>query len=108
MERRKFLSTLAFAASATMLPLPALPQQDDYSIFLEKVRTKMVEIIQREGRELHRIEIAPPKAAGRYYTRLVVVVLRPGPSLLDRQHFQWEEISGSRLTAWGGEPFQGG
>ena len=54
-------------------------------------------VVRREGRGLHRLYIDPPRADGGRYVRTVHIFLDPGPSLLDKLHFQFDEVSGSRL-----------
>ena len=98
MKRRQFITLFAVGLAATALPAPLV---DDYGQFLERVRDKVVAIVLAEGRGLRRMWIEPPRADGARYTRSVHIELEAGPSLLDKLHFQFDEVSGSRLK-WGG------
>jgi hypothetical protein len=102
MNRRNFLLGAVVLPLAASLPLSLLSApQDEYDDFLERVRHKVAALVRREGRGLHRLYIDPPRADGARYVRTVHIFLEPGPSLLDKLHFQFDEVSGSRLT-WGG------
>jgi hypothetical protein len=76
--------------------------RDEYDDFLERVRHKVAEIVRREGRGLRKMCIYPPRADGAWHVRTVHIFLEPGPSLLDRLHFEFVEVSGSRLMWDGG------
>ncbi len=110
LNRRQLIkSAFAFGAAAALLPLAAsLPAvaaepRDDYTIFLEKVSSRVMEIVRREGRGLTRSKhtlplwIDPPRACGSEYVRKVHLMLEPGPSLLDKLHFEFDVVSGSRM-----------
>jgi hypothetical protein len=102
MNRRNFLLGAVVLPLAVSLPPSLLSApRDEYEDFLERVRHKVAAIVRREGRGLHRLYIDPPRADGAWYVRTVHMFLEPGPSLLDKLHFQFDEVSGSRLT-WGG------
>lgn len=103
MNRRNFLalgviSVLPFPCK--LLGEPTKPSTDEYATFLERVRYKVVTIVRREGRGLRKMYIDPPRADGAWYVRTVHVFLEPGPSLMDKLHFQFDEVSGSR---WDGD-----
>ena len=99
MKRRQFITLFAVGLAATTLPAPLV---DEYGQFLERVRDKVVAIVRGEGRGLRRMWIEPPRADGARDTRRVHIELEAGPSLLDKLHFQFDEVSGSRLT-WEGD-----
>jgi len=106
MNRRNFLTMLGLGAAAAVLPLTAKPAQtDEYDDFLARVQTRVQEIVRREGRGLHTTSkhtlpmwIDPPEARGNVFVRKVHVMLKPGGSLLQKLHFEFEEVSGSRLV----------
>ncbi len=102
MNRRNFIFGAVVLPLAASLPPSLLSApRDEYDDFLERVRHKVTAIVRREGRGLHKMYIDPPRADGRRYVRTVHIFLDPGPSLLDKLHFQFDEVSGSRL-AWEG------
>ena len=102
-SRRSLFKNLFALGVVAALPLAvnALPAAtavpDEYGEFLERLHTKVAAIVQREGRGLRKIWIEPPRASGAFYTRRVHIELDAGPSLLDKLHFQFDEVSGSRL-----------
>lgn len=103
-SRRHFIQLVASAVAGAVavklpaLPLPAPAAPDEWADFLERVRARVMEIVQREQRGLRRMWIEPPRADGVRYTRRVHIELEAGRSLLDRLHFDFIEVSGSRLT----------
>jgi hypothetical protein len=99
-NRRNFIFGAAILPLAFKLqPMPTAPT-DEYTLFLERVRSRVIEVVRREQRGLHRLEIDPPRANGGLYVRRVKLTLAAGPSLLDSTFFQWDEVSGSR---WSGD-----
>ena len=103
MDRRSLLKNLCALGAVAALPLAAStakPPVDEYGLFLERVRQRIIEIVRREGRGPRKIWIDPPRADGSRYVRKIHLVLEPGGSLLDRLHFEFEEPSGSRLRVF--------
>jgi len=98
--RRQFITLFAVGLAATALPV--VPAPDEWDEFIARVRARTMEVVRREGRGLRRIWIEPPRADGVRYTRRVHIELEPGPSLLDRLHVEFVEVSGSRLM-WNGD-----
>ena len=97
MNRRSFLLGVVVLPLAASLPPSLLSApRDEYDDFLERVRNKVTAIVLREGRGLRKMYIDPPRADGAWYVRTVHIFLEPGPSLLDKLHLQFEEVSGSR------------
>ncbi|HKM67173.1 MAG TPA: hypothetical protein VJX70_08410, partial [Candidatus Acidoferrum sp.] len=78
--------------------------RDEYADFLERVKVRVDEIIRCEERGLSNSKyrpplwIDPPRADGARYVRKVHVMLEPGGSLLDKLHFEFEEVSGTRMV----------
>jgi hypothetical protein len=99
--RRQFITLFAAGLAATTLPAAVVAAPTDWDEFIARVRARTMEVVRREGRGLRRMWIEPPRADGARYTRRVHIELEAGPSLLDKLHFQFDEVSGSRLT-WGG------
>jgi hypothetical protein len=109
-RRELFKSALALGAVVALplalkLPAPtAKPPVDEYGEFLRRVEQRVTAIVVREGRGLRHkkgelpLWIDPPRADGARYVRKVHLMLEPGPSLLDKLHFEFEEISGSRMV----------
>jgi hypothetical protein len=98
MRRREFLRLGAAGLLATTLPavpiLPAAqPDEIEWDNFLGRIRSRMMEIVCREGRGPHRVVIDPPhvSADGTQYRR-VCLTLDAGGSLLDRIFYQWDEV----------------
>ena len=105
MNRRAFVFGLAaLPLAASLGSMPAQPV-DEYALFLERVRLKVVEIVRREGRGIRHagsrpgMWIDPPRAVGNVYVRKVHLQLEIGGSLLDKNYFEFDVVSGSR---WGG------
>jgi len=99
--RRQFLTLFATGLAATRLPAVVAAAPNEWDEFIARVRARTMEVVRREGRGLRRMWIEPPRADGARYTRRVHIELEAGPSLLNKLHFQFDEVSGSRLT-WGG------
>lgn len=101
MKRRGFIFGIAMLPLATApfaAALPAVTAQDEYDEFTHRVWERVTEIVRREGRDVHRMWIDPPRAEGIVYVRTVHIMLEAGGSLLDKLHFEFEEVSGSRLA----------
>jgi hypothetical protein len=96
--RRQFITLFAAGLAATKLPAAVVAAPTEWDEFIARVHVRTMEIVRREGRGLRRMWIEPPRADGVRYTRRVHIELEPGPSLLDKLHFQFDEVSGSRLT----------
>src|SRR5580704_4587334 len=109
MNRRSLFKNLFALGVVTVLPLPvnALPSAtavpDEWDDFVARVRARVIEVVRREQRGIKKMWIEPARVDGARYTRLVHIELEPGPSLLDKLHFQFDEVSGSR---WGGTDAQ--
>jgi hypothetical protein len=101
-KRRQFITLLAAGLAATMLPAVVAAAPNEWDDFVVRVYARVTEVVRREGRGLRRMWIEPPRADGARYTRRVHIELEAGPSLLDRLHFDFEEVSGSRLM-WDGD-----
>ena len=95
--RRQFITLFAAGLAATKLPAAVVAAPTEWDEFIARVRARTMEVVRREGRGLRRMWIEPPRADGARYTRRVHIELEPGPSLLDRLHFEFDEVSGSRL-----------
>ena len=101
MNRRRFIFGAVVLPLAASLPPSLLSApRDEYDDFLDRVRHKVAAIVRREGRSLRKMCIYPPRPDGARYLRTVHIFLEPGPSLLDRLHFEFDEVSGSR---WDGD-----
>jgi hypothetical protein len=96
--RRRFITLFAAGLAATTLPVVAAP--DEWDAFIARVRARVIEVVRREQRGIKKMWIEPARADGARYTRRVHIELEPGPSLLDKLHFQFDEVSGSR---WDGD-----
>jgi hypothetical protein len=93
MRRREFLRVGAAGLLATTLPAIATAPVDEWANFLGRIRSRMMEIVCREGRGPHSVVIDPPyvSADGTQYRR-VNLTLDAGPPLLDRILYQWDEV----------------
>lgn len=107
--RRSLLKNFFSLGVVAALPLsitalPAAQPVDEWQDFLNRLEARVKEIVRREGRSLSTSKlhlplwIEPPRAAGNVYVRRVHVMLQPGPSLLDKLHHSFEEVSGSRAV----------
>jgi hypothetical protein len=91
-SRRQFIQSLTavglgVAAGASML----VGERDEYLIFLANVRSKVIEVVRREGRGFKSMEIAPPQVVDGLIIRRVSLGLNAGPTLLDKLYFTWDE-----------------
>jgi hypothetical protein len=102
LKRRQFITLFAAGLVATTLPVAVAAAPNEWDDFVARVHARVTEIVRREGRGVKKMWIEPPRAGGVRYTRRVHIELEPGPSLLDRLHFEFVEVSGSRLM-WDGD-----
>ena len=100
--RRQFITLFAAGLAARTLPAVVVDAQNEWDEFIARVRTRTMEVVRREGRGLRRMWIEPPRADGARCTRRVHIELEAGPSLLDKLHFEFDEVSGTRLM-WDGD-----
>lgn len=78
--RRSFCQVLGAAGLVLLLPPAFLKSEPD--IDWERVHTKVMQIVKEQGRNVRRMWIEGGK---------VHVMLAPGPSLLNVQHFEFSE-----------------
>jgi len=103
LNRRQLFQGVFALGAIGLVPKPPAPP-DEYGEFLRRVEQRVAEIVAREGRGLTRSKrtlplwIDPPRAVGNVYVRKVHLMLEPGPSLLDKLHFEFEVVSGSRWS----------
>lgn len=109
MNRRRLFRNLFALGVVAALPLavnvlPAAPAAapDDWDDFIARVRSRVAQIVRREGRGLHRMCIDPPRISldATFYTRRVRIHLEAGGSLLQKVYFEWDEPYCSR---WNGD-----
>jgi len=96
-KRRHFITLLAAGLAATTLPAAVVTVPNEWDEFIARVHARVIGVVRREGRGVKKMWIEPPRADGARYTRRVHIELEPGPSLLDRIYFVFDEVSGSRL-----------
>lgn len=105
-NRRRLLKNIFVLGVVAPLPLTisALPiaagEPTEWDLFLARVQGEVEGLVRREGRGLKELWIEPPRVEGSHFVRKVHIFLNPGPSLLDRLHFEVTLFSGSR---WNGD-----
>ena len=112
MRRRAFLQLLTGAGLAATLPTAAwsapactclhlcgshelncpASQEDGYSeAFFSRARERVVALVREQGRDIHRLEFAPPAEENGHRFRVVKIQLEAGGSLLQRCCWEWRE-----------------